>query len=108
LLSISIILPRLKQSPRWPIIPEIRVVQANALELPFADGGFDFVLASLFLHHFEDEDAAKLFAFARVAGVALSSTTCVVSPIAWISIRVLTRIFTRNRLGSKRCCGLRC
>jgi ubiquinone/menaquinone biosynthesis C-methylase UbiE len=79
--------------------PEIRVVQANALELPFADGGFDFVLASLFLHHFEDEDAAKLLrSFARVAGGAFIINDLRRHPIAWISIRVLTRIFTRNRL----------
>lgn len=79
--------------------PEIRVVQANALELPFADGGFDFVLASLFLHHFEDEDAAALLrSFARVANVAFIINDLRRHPLAWISIRVLTLIFTRNRL----------
>ncbi|HYE73376.1 MAG TPA: class I SAM-dependent methyltransferase, partial [Blastocatellia bacterium] len=36
---------------------EITVVQADAMNLPFADKSFHFVLASLFLHHFETRQA---------------------------------------------------
>jgi SAM-dependent methyltransferase len=35
---------------------------ANAFELPFRSGSFDYVLCSLFLHHFSDEQVVKLLA----------------------------------------------
>lgn len=45
---------------------------ADARELPFAAGSFDFVLCSLFLHHFEDEQAAQFLAsFYAIARRAL-------------------------------------
>jgi SAM-dependent methyltransferase len=37
-------------------------VAADAFRLPFPDRSFDFVLCSLFLHHFPDADAAGLLA----------------------------------------------
>ena len=47
---------------------ELLFVRADALSLPFAARSFDYVTASLFLHHFRDEDVARLLAdFARVA-----------------------------------------
>jgi 2-polyprenyl-3-methyl-5-hydroxy-6-metoxy-1,4-benzoquinol methylase len=47
---------RLGQGPR---------VAANAFQLPFLPGSFDFVLCSLFLHHFSDSQAAELIATLR-------------------------------------------
>ena len=35
-------------------------VQGNALALPFADSSIDYVFCTLFLHHLNDEAAAKL------------------------------------------------
>ena len=35
-------------------------VQCDALQLPFADGSFDFVISSLFLHHLADQQALTL------------------------------------------------
>jgi len=47
---------------------EIHLVQADSLRLPFASRSFDFVTASLFLHHFRDDDVVLLLAdFGRVA-----------------------------------------
>jgi len=40
--------------------PEIDVQLADATKLPFAPGSFDVVMASLFLHHFDDAAAAQL------------------------------------------------
>lgn len=46
----------------------ISLVQGDALNLPFADSSFDFVTASLFLHHFREDDAVRILTeFARVA-----------------------------------------
>ncbi len=54
---------RLGQGPR---------VAADAFQLPFLPGSFDFVLCSLFLHHFSDSQAAELIAaLRRVARRAL-------------------------------------
>lgn len=47
---------------------EIQFVRADSMKLPFAADSFDFVTASLFLHHFRDEDVVRLLTdFARIA-----------------------------------------
>jgi ubiquinone/menaquinone biosynthesis C-methylase UbiE len=79
--------------------PEIKVVRADALNLPFEDRSFDFALASLFLHHLESRQAARLIeSFTRVARVAFIINDLRRHPVAYYSIKLLTRIFTRNRL----------
>ena len=78
---------------------EISVIRADALKLPCADQSFDFVLASLFLHHFEAPQAARLLrSFARVARVAFIINDLRRHPLAYYSIKLLTYLFTRNRL----------
>lgn len=53
---------------RLNVSSDINLVQADSLKLPFADSSFDFVTASLFLHHFRDEDVVRLLAdFGRIA-----------------------------------------
>ncbi|MEK6322090.1 MAG: methyltransferase domain-containing protein [Acidobacteriota bacterium] len=53
---------------RLGVSPEVHFVQADSLKLPFAARSFDFVTASLFLHHFRDEDVVRLLAdFGRIA-----------------------------------------
>ncbi len=39
---------------------EISAVRGDALNLPFADESFDFVICSLFTHHFTDENVIKI------------------------------------------------
>jgi 2-polyprenyl-3-methyl-5-hydroxy-6-metoxy-1,4-benzoquinol methylase len=78
---------------------EISVVRADAMDLPFADRSFDFVLASMFLHHFENREAASLIrSFARVARVSFLINDLRRHPVAYYSVKLLTHIFTRNRL----------
>ena len=53
---------------RLGINRQVQLVRADSLKLPFAERSFDFVTASLFLHHFHDEEVARLLAgFGRVA-----------------------------------------
>ena len=53
---------------RLGVSRQIQFVRADSLMLPFARQSFDFVTASLFLHHFRDDDVVRLLSdFARIA-----------------------------------------
>jgi ubiquinone/menaquinone biosynthesis C-methylase UbiE len=41
---------------------EISSIRGDGFSLPFADGAFDFVICSLFTHHFADENVVKILA----------------------------------------------
>lgn len=41
---------------------EIEAIRGNALNLPFVDQAFDYVICSLFTHHFTDENVIKILA----------------------------------------------
>ena len=57
---------------RLGIGSDVKLVQADSMRLPFVENSFDFVTASLFLHHFKDEDVVQLLSdFARVARRAI-------------------------------------
>jgi SAM-dependent methyltransferase len=51
--------------------PDVRVEPADALQLPYADGAFDFALCSTALHHFDARDQLLrvLGELDRVAGI---------------------------------------
>ena len=49
-------------------LAEIKSVRGDALRLPFADGAFDYVVCSLFTHHFRDDAVVRVLReMARVA-----------------------------------------
>jgi ubiquinone/menaquinone biosynthesis C-methylase UbiE len=53
---------------RLGVSDHLSLLRADAVSLPFSDNSIDFVTASLFLHHFRDDDVVRLLAeFARVA-----------------------------------------
>ncbi|HXG95014.1 MAG TPA: methyltransferase domain-containing protein [Blastocatellia bacterium] len=57
---------------RLGISSEVKLIRADSLKLPFGDRSFDFMTASLFMHHFRDEDVVRLLRdFARVARRAI-------------------------------------
>lgn len=72
--------------------PEIRVVRGDAFALPFREGSFHFVTASLMLHYFSEDRAADLLG--RLA--ALASCAVLVNDLLrhWFpaqAIRLLAR-----------------
>jgi ubiquinone/menaquinone biosynthesis C-methylase UbiE len=44
---------------------DLTAVRGNATELPFADNSFDLVFCTLFLHHLDETDAAKMLSEMR-------------------------------------------
>ncbi|HEY1268508.1 MAG TPA: methyltransferase domain-containing protein [Candidatus Binatia bacterium] len=79
--------------------PEIAIVRADGFKPPFKPGAFDFVLASQVLHHFsEDEITALLRAWAETARRALLVSDLVRHPLAYVGIRLITILFTRNEM----------
>ena len=76
--------------------PEIHIRQGDALNLPYPDGSFDVVLASLILHHTEGEAQARLlrelYRVARVA-VVVNDLRRGRWPflVTWMSLRLISR-----------------
>jgi len=78
---------------------EIRLLLADALQLPFAEKSFDFVLCSLVLHHVAPDNSAK---FLRGLG-ALCREGVIISDLRrgrleYVLTLLFTRLFTRGRM----------
>jgi ubiquinone/menaquinone biosynthesis C-methylase UbiE len=71
----------------------------DALDLPFPDRSFDIAMASLFFHHLSNEDCARVLAqMWRIARRRVIINDLHRHAIAYFSIRVLTRLFSRSRM----------
>jgi len=69
--------------------PRLHIVRADALDLPFADGSFDYALTSMFLHHLDDADAVRVLGqMSRVArrGIIAADNLRHRRAYAWITL----------------------
>lgn len=84
---------------RLGISEQVELVQADSLKLPFSARSFDFVTASLFLHHFEDDDVVRLLAdFARVARRAVIVNDLVRNFVPYYFSRITGPILAKSFL----------
>ncbi len=78
---------------------EIVSVRADALHLPFADDTFDYVICSLFTHHFKNEQVvAVLKELSRVARRRLFVIDLHRHPLAYFIYTTLGHLLLHNRL----------
>jgi ubiquinone/menaquinone biosynthesis C-methylase UbiE len=78
---------------------EIGSVRADALRMPFEDGAFDYVMCSLFTHHFRDEQAVALLAeMWRVARRRVFVIDLHRHRVAYYFFTTVARLFLHNRL----------
>jgi ubiquinone/menaquinone biosynthesis C-methylase UbiE len=84
---------------RLDVSSEIHLVQADSLRLPFDSDSFDFVTASLFLHHFRDDDVVALLEdFGRIARRAVIVNDLVRNLVPYYFIRFAGPLFTESFL----------
>ena len=78
---------------------EIKSVRGDALRLPFADGAFDYVMCSLFTHHFRDDACVRVLK--EMARVARRRVYCIDlhrHPVAYYFYTTVGRLILHNRL----------
>ncbi len=79
--------------------PDVRVLCADARELPFEPRSFDLVTASLFLHHFRAAEIVELLrGFRRLARRAVLVNDLRRHVVPWSFIRVVGRLTARSRM----------
>jgi len=78
---------------------EIDSVRGDAFRLPFRDGTFDYVISSLFTHHFRDKDVvAILREMQRVAASGVYVIDLHRHPLAYFLYTTVAKLFLHNRL----------
>lgn len=79
--------------------PEITSVRSDALKLPFADGNFDYVICSLFTHHFVEEHVVQILReMSRVARRRIIVIDLHRHPLAYLLYTTLGKLVLKNRL----------
>ena len=78
---------------------EICGVRGDALKLPFLDSQFDYVICSLFTHHFVDEHVVQILGeMSRVARRRIFVIDLNRHPIAYLLYTTLGKLVLHNRL----------
>ncbi|HEV8430805.1 MAG TPA: methyltransferase domain-containing protein [Pyrinomonadaceae bacterium] len=78
---------------------EIRSVRGDALELPFPDAQFDYVICSLFTHHFVDGQVIQILReMSRVAKRRIFVIDLHRHPIAYFLYTTIGKLVLHNRL----------
>jgi ubiquinone/menaquinone biosynthesis C-methylase UbiE len=78
---------------------EISGVRGDALKLPFSDSQFDYVICSLFTHHFVDEQVVQILdEMSRVARRRIFVIDLNRHPIAYLLYTTLGKLVLHNRL----------
>lgn len=79
--------------------PEISSVRADALRLPFAAQEFDYVMCSLFTHHFVDEQVVHILReMSRVARRHIFVIDLHRDPVPYFFYTTLAKLVLKNRL----------
>ena len=79
--------------------PEISSVRGDALSLPFDDRHFDYVICSLFTHHFVEEQIVRIFReMDRVARRRIIVIDLHRHPVAYFLYSTIAKLVLKNRL----------
>ncbi|HEX5889448.1 MAG TPA: methyltransferase domain-containing protein [Pyrinomonadaceae bacterium] len=79
--------------------PEITSVRGDALQLPFTESEFDYVMCSLFTHHFVDEQVVKILReMSRVARRRIFVIDLHRDPVPYFFYTTLGKLVLKNRL----------
>jgi len=79
--------------------PEIAAIRGDAFRLPFADNEFDYVMSSLFTHHFKNGDVvAILRELSRVSARGIFVIDLHRHLVAYYFYTTIGRLFLHNRL----------
>ena len=79
--------------------PQIRSVRGDAFRLPFRDQQFEYVICSLFTHHFRDRQVVELLhEMARLARRKIFVIDLHRNIVAYAFFTTIARLFLHNRL----------
>lgn len=79
--------------------PEITSVRGDALQLPFAEAEFDYVMCSLFTHHFVDEQVVNILReMSRVARRRIFVIDLHRDPVPYFFYTTIGKLVLKNRL----------
>jgi ubiquinone/menaquinone biosynthesis C-methylase UbiE len=79
--------------------PDIVFVQGDVLAPPFAEGSVDFVISSLFLHHFTAETLIQVLPkWVRLARQSLIMTDLVRHPVAYWFMKASSPVFAHSAI----------
>ncbi len=78
---------------------EISALRGDALRLPFADDSFDYVICSLFTHHFKDAQVVSVLCeLNRAARRRVFVIDLYRHPLAYLLYTTIGKLFLHNRL----------